>query len=165
MRKAGVSKEVKKEVKPESKLYAVVRVRGGFKIRRDFKDTLRFLRLNKKHHCVLIKDSPVNKGMITKLNDYVTWGVINKEVLKELIKKRGRLKGHKKLALNDKELDSLINDLMSGKKSIEDVGINPVFRLTPPRKGWERGTIKLRYPRGGLGPRGDKINELLKRMI
>lgn len=168
MPKQAVKTKAKPEVKKEESevdVYAVVRVRGGFNIRRDFKDTMKFLHLNDNNHCILIKDSPVNNGMINKSQDYVTWGKINAETLKELIRKRGRLPGGKRVSLNDKELTLLVKDVMTGKKSVKDAGINPIFRLTPPRNGWERGTIKLRYPRGALGPREGKINELLKRMI
>ncbi len=40
------------------------------------------------------------------------------------------------------------------------------FRLHPPKKGWERKGIKKPLKQGGaLGYRGEKINELIKRMI
>ncbi|MBW2991951.1 uL30 family ribosomal protein [Candidatus Woesearchaeota archaeon] len=40
------------------------------------------------------------------------------------------------------------------------------FRLNPPRKGYGRKGIKWQFVMGGaLGYRGDKINDLLKRMI
>ncbi len=142
---------------------AVIRVKGGFKIRQEFKDTLSLLRLNKKHHCVLLDDNPVNMGMIKKVREWVTWGPINEETLKALIKKRGRLAGNKRITLSDKEIDKLVKDFLAGKSGLQ--GIKPVFRLSPPKKGWEHGTIKLQYPEGALGPRGESINNLLKRMI
>ncbi|HLE06692.1 MAG TPA: 50S ribosomal protein L30 [Candidatus Nanoarchaeia archaeon] len=162
---APAKKAVAKVAAPETKLLAVIRVRGGFKMRKGFKDTFIMMRLNQKHHCVLLHDLPVNKGMILKLQDYITWGEIDASTLKALIAKRGRLDGNKRVTLKDKELDSLVSDLMSGKKKLIDAGIKPVLRLSPPSKGWDHGTIKLRYPRGALGPRGSEVNELLKRMI
>ncbi len=144
-------------------LLAVIRVKGGFKIRRGFKDTLSFLRLNKKHHCVLLEDNPVNTGMIKHVREWVTWGEIDELTLKKLISKRGRLSGGKRVELKEKELDKLVKDLLNGKGSLN--GIKPVFRLSPPKKGWDKGTIKLQYPNGALGPRGKAINSLLKRMI
>ena len=43
-------------------------------------------------------------------------------------------------------------------------GIQPVFRLRPPTKGF-KGNIKKSYRAGGeLGYRGEDINELVKRM-
>jgi len=164
-KKAPAKKAATKVAVPETKLLAVIRVKGGFKMRKGFKDTFTMMRLNQKHHCVLMHDLPVNKGMILKLQDYITWGEIDANTLKMLIAKRGRLDGNKRVVLKDKELDSLVSDLMSGKKKLIDAGIKPVLRLSPPSKGWERGTIKLRYPRGALGPRGSEVNELLRRMI
>jgi len=41
-----------------------------------------------------------------------------------------------------------------------------VFRLHPPKKGWELGGIKKAYTqKGALGYRGADINELIKRML
>ena len=142
---------------------AVIRVKGGFKIKQKIDDTLRFLRLNKKNHLVLIEDTPLNIGMIKKVQDFITWGEINEETLKALILKRGRLPGNKRVELKEKELSELVKGLLSGKKKLDQ--IKPVFRLSPPKKGWDKGTIKLRYPRGAIGPRGSEINVLIKKML
>jgi large subunit ribosomal protein L30 len=45
---------------------------------------------------------------------------------------------------------------------LEKKGREP-FRLNPPRKGY--GGIKLPFPKGALGNRGEKINDLIKRML
>lgn len=48
------------------------------------------------------------------------------------------------------------------KKKME----NGVIRLQPPRKGFGRKGIKVPFSVGGaLGYRGEKINDLLKRMV
>jgi large subunit ribosomal protein L30 len=146
-------------------MIVALRVKGGFKIKKGFKDTLNQLRLNKKHHCVLINDNPITKGMINKVREFITWGEIDEPTLKSLIKKRGRLTGNKRVDMKDKDLDKFVKDILSGKANLADKKIKPVFRLSPPKKGWERGTIKLHYPRGALGYRGKDINDLLKRMI
>jgi large subunit ribosomal protein L30 len=39
-----------------------------------------------------------------------------------------------------------------------------VYRLQPPRGGF-RGGIKRHYPKGALGNRGEKINDLVKTML
>ncbi|MBR1611758.1 MAG: 50S ribosomal protein L30, partial [Methanobrevibacter sp.] len=47
---------------------------------------------------------------------------------------------------------------------LADVGIKPVFRLHPPRKGYE--DIRLSVKEGGsLGYRGEEIKDLAKRML
>ena len=44
--------------------------------------------------------------------------------------------------------------------------LKPVFRLRPPKKGYERVGIKKPFSVGGaLGYRKEKINELLEKMI
>lgn len=137
---------------------AIVRVRGVAGIKPDIRKTMELLRLNKKHHCVLYpKMTKQLEGMLNVAKDYITWGEISDDVLKELIAKRGRLPGDKRV--DQKDVDSIAKSIMNG----EEVKIKPVFRLHSPRKGW--GDIKLRYPDGALGPRGKEMDALIKRMI
>ena len=88
-------------------MIAIIRIKGQIGIRKDFKETLKRLNLNKKYNCVVIeKPSEVQLGMIKKVQDFVAFGEINDEVYKKLIEARG------------------------GKKE-------NFFRLHPPRKGIE----------------------------
>jgi len=48
-------------------------------------------------------------------------------------------------------------------KLLKEKGDKNVFRLNPPKKGLK--SIRKAYPRGDLGYRGDKINDLIKRML
>jgi large subunit ribosomal protein L30 len=48
-------------------------------------------------------------------------------------------------------------------KKLEAKG-KPPYRLHPPVKGWG-GSIKKAFPKGALGKRGEKINELIERML
>jgi large subunit ribosomal protein L30 len=151
---------------------AVVRVRGIINVKNDIRDTLTMLGLGRVNHCILLNESPQSIGMLLKVKDYVTWGPIDAETAALLVKERGRLKGRK--PLDEKSLKVL------GKyKSFEDLGkaladgeakwtkledTVRVFRLHPPRKGYEG--IKRTYNIGGaLGDRGENINVLLKRMV
>jgi large subunit ribosomal protein L30 len=63
---------------------AVIRIRGLTRIRKDFVSTLKMLNLNKKNHCVILDDSPVVRGMINKVKDFVAWGEVSEETLKLL---------------------------------------------------------------------------------
>lgn len=140
-------------------MFAVVRVRGVVKARKEIGDTLSLLRLRRKMHCVLLKDDKSLKGMLNAVKDYVTWGEVSDEVLKNLILKRGRKEGDKKLT--DKEVPEVFEKI---KQNYDFNGIKKIFRLTPPSKGF-RKSIKQHYPNGELGYRGEEINKLLKRMI
>jgi len=141
-------------------MYAVIRIRGLVGLKRDIKDTLAMLRLHRKMHCVLLKESESTKGMLQKVRNWVTWGEIDDETLKQLIKKRGRKPDNKRL------IEAEAEEIFKKIKEIEKVPkeIIPVFRLSPPSKGFKK-SIKQHYPDGELGYRGKEINELLKRMI
>lgn len=150
---------------------AVVRVRGGVRGRKKVMDTLRMLGLTRINHCVLVDDTPAYSGMLEKGKDYVTWGEVRPETVEVLLKKRGRLMGDKPL---DEELlkklgyngfREFAEALCSGRASLKDVpGLKKVFRLHPPRKGY-KSTKKIAKEGGSLGYRGEKINELILRMV
>jgi len=60
--------------------------------------------------------------------------------------------------------EEFAENLIEGKVKLRDYEeIVPVFRLTPPSKGFK--SIKEHWPKGDLGYRGKEINELIKRMI
>ncbi|MDI9618733.1 50S ribosomal protein L30 [Methanothermobacter sp.] len=152
-------------------MLAVVRVRGSAGVRRDIADTMEMLRLNRINHAVLVEDTPSYLGMLQKAKDYITWGEIDQETLTAMIAKRARIIGGERLTdeyIKEKtEYDSVeefAGAVFRGEVKLEDAGIKPVFRLHPPRKGYE--AIKKSFNEGGsLGYRGEKINDLLKRMI
>lgn len=136
------------------------------------RETLQMLHLTRNNYAVLIDSRPSFLGMISTVKDYVTYGEASKETITALIKEKARLAGDKKLT------DEYAQKV--GYKSIEELAqavfdshveywkltnIQPVFRLHPPSKGF-KGKIKRSYGSGGeLGYRGDKINELLNRML
>lgn len=156
-------------------LYAIIRIRGIPDTPPDVEYTLKLLRLHKKYHAVLYPDTlPGIKDMLRKAQGWITWGEIDEDVLVELLKKRGRAPGNKKLdekyleeKLGVKDFTELAKKLLAGEimlHKLEDK-IKPVFRLHPPKGGF-KGSIKKMYGDGGeLGYRGRAINELLKRMI
>ena len=137
---------------------AVILIRGMIKTDQEIKDTLHMLRLNRKHHCVIVKDE--QKGMLQKVRSWITWGEITEDVLKKMIIKRGRHAGRKRV--DSGEVDKIIEEMKT--KKTRDWSIVPVFRLSPPSKGF-RKSIRHDYPNGELGNRKGKINDLLVRMI
>ena len=153
-------------------MYVVIRVRGRHDIRKEVKETLEMLRLTRVNHAVLAKENPVQKNMVKKVSAYVTFGEVDEKTLAKMLEKRGRQKGNIKL---DKEyfkthkikgVEELANLLVSGKKTLQELGIKPVLRLHPPKKGYERIGIKKSYSVGGaLGYRGSDINQLALKMV
>ncbi len=141
-------------------MYAVIRIRGSVGLKKDVKDTFSMLRLHRKMHCAVLKETDSIKGMLKKVRSWITWGEIDDNILKYLIEKRGRRPGNKRL--KKEEVEEIFNKIKESEKIPKE--IKPIFRLTPPSKGFKK-SIKQHYPKGELGYRGKKINELLKRMI
>ena len=149
-------------MKPENPLkkinmLAVIRIRGSVGVPPSVRDTLKMLRLNQVNHCVIVPRTPDFAGMLRKAVNYITWGEIGPKTLEALVEKRARLPGNKRPA--KKDTGSIAKNLSAGKG--ED--IKPVFRLSPPSRGFR--SIRSPFPKGDLGNRGEKINELLERMI
>ena len=138
---------------------AVVRVRGLTGIKIKIEDTLKMLRLYKKNYCCVLPNNPIYLGMLKKSKDYITWGEIDDETFNILVEKRGEeFKGRETDSKNKIKYNDFV--LINNKK------IKKYFRLNPPRKGFGRKGIKTSFQNGGaLGYRGDKINDLIKRML
>jgi len=156
-----------------SKRLSVIRIRGTVDVRKGIKDTLKILRLHKPNHAVVIDDRPSYKRMLQKVKDYVTWGEIDTQTLSKLIKKRGRLTGNKPVTEDYIKHNSVFKSIEDFAESIIEFKVEtkdlpefkPVFRLHPPKKGFE-GKKKRAFSVGGeLGYRGSNINLLLERMI
>lgn len=153
-------------------VYAVIRVRGTVNVNPKIKKTLELLRLSRTNHCSLIAENDVSKGMLQIAKDYVTWGEVDSETLASLIESRGMLVGnipitadYIKDATSYKDISSLAEDISKEKIAWKEIPeAKPVFRLHPPRKGYEG--IKRSYKnKGALGYRGADINVLIKKML
>lgn len=122
-----------------SKIGAVL-VRGMVGVRKDIKDTLKMLNLTRKNTLVISEDTPSILGMFQKCKDVITYGNISDETIEEIKKKRKNVQIRNKKIL--------------------------VFRLSPPKGGFERKGIKKHFKAGGaLGLRRKGIDSLVKRMI
>ncbi|MFH1056035.1 MAG: 50S ribosomal protein L30 [Candidatus Altiarchaeota archaeon] len=157
-----------------SKALAAIRVRGSVHVKRGQEDAMKYVGLTRKNHCTILFESKEVKGTIAKFKDQITWGEVDDKTIAQLLKVRGRITGDKNLTdsyvkENSKyaDIDSLAKALAAGEAKFKDVkGLKRVFRLSPPRKGFERKGIKKPYTLGGaLGYRGDKIKDLIGRML
>jgi len=156
----------------ESKCFAVVKVRGTISAQREARETLEMLRLARTNNVVLIDNRPSYMGMLYRVQNYVTWGEVSKETVALLLKERGRLAGGKKLTdeamekLGYKSIDALADAIASCKAEFQKLpNVQPVFKLHPPSKGFKGKTKKSFIAGGEAGYRGEKINELIKRMV
>lgn len=152
--------------------YAIIRVRGQADVSHDISHTMDLLNLTKVNHCVIVPENDVTKGMLQKVKDYCTWGLVDGETLAAMIRARGRLAGDREITddyLKENtefaSVDELAKAMIENDCRMRDIAAaKPVFRLHPPAKGYEG--IKRPYSTGGaLGYRAEAINDLIKRML
>ena len=155
----------------ERKCFAVVKVRGTISAQREARETLELLRLDKTNNAVLIDNRPSYMGMLYRVQNYVTWGEVPKETVAMLLKERGRLAGGKKLTdeavekMGYKSIDALAEAIANCKVEFQKLpGVQPIFKLHPPSKGFKGKTKKSFAAGGEAGYRGEKISDLVKRM-
>jgi large subunit ribosomal protein L30 len=155
----------------ERKCFAAVKIRGTISAKREARETLDMLRLDKTNNAVLIDNRPSYMGMLYRVQNYVTWGEPSKETVALLLKERGRLAGGKKLTdeavekLGYKSIDKLAEAIAGCKVEFQKLSnVRPVFRLRPPSKGFKGKTKKSFIAGGEAGYRGENINDLIKRM-
>jgi len=149
-----------------------IKVRGNISAQREARETLELLHLSKSNHAVLIENSPSMIGMLRRVQSYVTWGEIPSETIAALLTKRGRLAGDNKMTeeyaqkAGYKSISELAAAIASCKVAYRNLpGIQPLFKLHPPRKGF-KGKIKKSFRAGGeAGYRGNAINALVARMM
>jgi large subunit ribosomal protein L30 len=156
----------------ERKCICAVRVRGTVRASLDVRETLQMLYLTRNNYAVLIDNRPSFLGMLKTVQNFITWGEASKEIVDMLIRKKGKLAGNKKLTeeyaqtANFKSLDELAEAVSNCSVEYRKLpSVQRVFKLHPPSKGF-KGKIKKGYGAGGeLGYRGEKISELIKRMV
>ena len=105
----------------ECKPLVVVRIRGTVSAQREARETLELLHLTHTNHAVIIDNRPAYKGMLQRINAYVTYGEPTKETIVMMLQKRALLAGDKKLTeeyitkIGYKNLDDLADAIFSNK--------------------------------------------------
>jgi len=159
----------------KGKCLVAIRLRGTVGVESEFEKTLASLRLTKKFRAAILYDRPEITGMLAKVKDLVTWGEARKETLSLLLKKRAQTIGGKELTNSFVKqkfglttIDRLASAIDKGELPLERLwkeGVNPNFKLHPPKGGF-KGKTKLGFKQGGeLGYRGEAIYDLLARMV
>ncbi len=67
---------------------AIIRIRGPLRVSPAVRRTFEQLKLRKKFNCVILEDTPANKGMLQVVSGYITWGEISDDALKLLEKRK-----------------------------------------------------------------------------
>jgi len=145
-----------------AKAFLVLRIKGQADVPHWATTTLRLLKLPAKENTL---------GMLNKIKHYVSWQEIDIPTTKDLLDKRGRKSGYKKITSKDisdigfKSIDELATSLAEGKTSLSKLSpLKPWFALSPPRHGFKRSTKKLYGEKGILGYNKELVT-LIRNMI
>jgi large subunit ribosomal protein L30 len=156
----------------ECKPLVVVRVRGTVSAQREARETLNLLCLTHTNHAVIIDSRPAYKGMLQRVNSYITYGEPTKETIAMMLQKRARLAGDKKLTekyltkIGYENIADLAEAIVTCKVQYNKLPeIQARFRLHPPSKGYKGKTKKGFQAGGEAGYRGKAINALVQRMV
>jgi len=150
--------------------WVVIRVRGGIHARTDIIDTLEMLHLDRPNHATIVPEAASFKGMLSKVQGYVTWGEAEPATVGKLLVARGETVHGESLGdgplpevVVAKDLPALTERVLS-QGMLRAPGLKPLFRLKAPKGGW-RSTKKPFALGGALGYRGRAINDLAQRML
>ncbi len=154
-----------------TKAYLVVRIKGQADVPHWANTTLNLLKLEKKYRAVILPVKDNTAGMLKKIQHYISWQEIDIKTTKELLDKKGRRTGYKKITNEDisqagfKTIDELATSLSEGKISMSKIKpLKPWFALSPPRQGFKRSTKRLYGQKGILG-HNKELTSLVKRMM
>lgn len=154
-------------------LIGIIRIRGYAATPWYIQETLELLRLPRRYNAMIYEDNPSIKGMLKLVEPYITWGELNEEstilLLARLEMKngKGRISDDLiKTQLKVEGLNELVKKVMNGEIKIHklDNYFKLPIRLHPPSGGFKGKINRPFNAKGEFGYRGDKINELIKRM-
>jgi large subunit ribosomal protein L30 len=151
--------------------YLVVRIKGQADVPYWAATTMTLLKLDKKYRATILPAKDNTLGMLNKVKHYISWIGLDAELAKDILDKKARKSGYKKITLEDlKELgfnsiDDLATALAEGKATLSKLKpLKPWFALAPPRHGFKRSTKKLYGQKGMLGL-NKELGTIVRRMI
>ena len=154
-----------------AKAYLVIRIKGQADVPYWANTTLRLLKLEKKYRAIILPVKENTDGMLKKIQQFVSWQEVDLPTTKELLDKKGRRSGYKKITPEDiskagfKTINELAVSLSEGKISMTKIKpLKPWFALSPPRQGFKRSTKRLYGQKGILG-HNKELTTLVKRMM
>ena len=128
----------------------MIRMKGTINVPHWARTTLDLLHLDKRFRATIIPDRDNTKGMLNKIKHYVSWQEIDTPTTKELLEKRARKEGYRKLVPDDivklgfKNSDELAKSLAEGSAALSKLKpLKPWFALSPPKHGFKRSTKKM----------------------
>ena len=154
-----------------SKAFLVVRIHGQPDVPYWATTTMALLKLEKRYRATIIPEKDNTLGMLRKIQHYISWQEIDIETTKELLDKKARKSGYKKVtdedivAIGFQSKDELASALTEGKATLSKLKpLKPWFALDPPRQGFKRSTKRLYGQKGVLG-HNKELSVIVKRMM
>ena len=151
--------------------FLVLRIKGQADVPYWATTTMKLLKLEKKYRATILPAKENTLGMLKKIQHYVSWQEIDISITKELLDKKGRKAGYKKITSEDlsdigfKTMDELASSLTEGKSTLSKLKpLKPWFALAPPKHGFKRSTKKLYNQKGVLGHNKELIT-IVRRMM
>ncbi|HXZ98451.1 MAG TPA: 50S ribosomal protein L30 [Candidatus Acidoferrum sp.] len=167
-------KPVEKEHEPAERYLVAIRIDGTPNVKPPEELTLNSLRMKSRYSTVLLRDDPSVRGMLQRIKDHVTWAEAKKEDITLLLSSRARtsegLGLTSKFVKKRSELagvSEVVSNLQSGELTLaklREMGIEPCFRLHPPRGGFPRSSKRPFADSGELGFRKEGLHKLLVKM-
>ena len=154
-------------------VFCVIRIRGGIGVPKKVKDTMKMIHLTRVNHSVFLNENSESyRGMLERVKDYITWGKVDKDMIRLILEKRAKMVGNKPVdetvlkSLGFDDLDKLAEAIANNEVDYNKLeGVKPLFRLSPPKKGF-KGTKRGYNEKGSLGFRaGAGMNSLIERMV
>ena len=146
-------------------------IRGTINSSDEVRNALRSLRIPARFRATIIPENDSYRGMLEKVKHRVSWCKADKELIKEMLLKRGIKEGWKKLGEEDvkslgySSIEELSSAIAEDKVDFGKLkGIKPFFALSPPKGGFKRSIRRL-YGQGGILGENPELPEILRRMI
>lgn len=163
-------------VPAEPHFFFVIRIRGMNRVPPKERKTLDLLRLRKPNAGVLLVNNESTKKMLHLVKNYVAYGFIGLDVLRELVMKRGLTKVDGKVVnITNENIEDFFGDLVCVEDLVASLWFNRRFKdvnrfLVPFRLNCPRGGFKGKKSRdflmgGSCGNQHELIEDLVKRMI
>ena len=151
--------------------FLVLRIKGQADVPYWATTTMKLLNLEKKFRATILPAKENTLGMLKKIQHYVSWQEIDISITKELLDKKGRKAGYKKITSEDlseigfKTMDELASSLTESKSTLSKLKpLKPWFAMAPPKQGFKRSTKKLYGQKGVLGHNKELIT-IVRRMM
>mmetsp|Transcript_7329 Transcript_7329/g.19114 ORF Transcript_7329/g.19114 Transcript_7329/m.19114 type:complete len:239 (-) Transcript_7329:172-888(-) len=166
-------------VPPEAKLAFVIRIRGIIGVSPKVRKVLQLLRLRQLHNGVFVKLNAATINMLRLVEPYIAYGYPNLKSVRDLVYKRGYGKVEKQRIPIDNNaiieevlgaydiicVEDLIHEIYTvGPHFTQAANFLWPFKLSSPTGGFKQKL--LHYNEGGdAGLRGERIHELIKKML